>query len=98
MFIGCIETHESLKEDEWTTTLLSLDKDKILRDAFSKLASKGISSKWAKSSFPITELREECVLLMNNSSFRKELEDYWEATKLLLVPLEMFFNHDWCVR
>ena len=68
-------------------------KDEILRDAFNKLASRGVSSKWAKSSHPYTELREECVLLMNDSSFRKDLENYLASHQIIARAIEMFFNN-----
>jgi hypothetical protein len=71
----------------------SLDKDKILRNAFNKLASKGVSSKWAKSSRPFTELREECVRLMSDSSFCKDLEVYLGSHQIIARAIEMFFNH-----
>jgi hypothetical protein len=68
-----------------------LGKDEILRDAFSRLASRGVSSKWAKSSLPFTELREESVLLMNDSSFRKDLENYLVSHQIIARAIEMFF-------
>ncbi len=68
------------------------EKDKILRNAFSKLEAKGISSKWSNSSYPFTDLYEECLLLMDDHSFRKELDDYLENHKIIAHATEMFFT------
>jgi hypothetical protein len=70
----------------------STEKDEILRNAFNKLVSKGISSKWAISSRPFTEIREESILLMGDSVFRKDLEDYLRSHQILAHALKMFFT------
>jgi len=68
------------------------EKNEILRNAFNKLVFKGISSKWAISLQLFTELREESILLMNDSAFCKDLEDYLKSHQILTHALKMFFT------
>ncbi len=68
------------------------EKDEILRDAFNNLTSKGISSKWANSHHPFTELREESLSLMKDSAFCKDLEDYLKNQKIVAHAVQMFFT------
>lgn len=70
----------------------STEKDEILRNAFNKLASKGISSKWATSPQPYTLLREESILLIGDSAFCKDLEGFLISHKILTYALKMFFT------
>jgi len=70
----------------------AIEKDEIIRDAFSNLASKGISSKWANSHHPFTKLREESLSLMKDSAFWKDLEDYLKNQKIATHAVRMFFT------
>lgn len=70
----------------------SSEKDEILRGAFNKLAPKGISSRWAMSTRPFTELREESITLMGDSTFHKDLEDYLGSRQIIVHALKMFFT------
>jgi hypothetical protein len=77
-----------MKEKKYST----IEKDRIIRDAFSKLRPLGITSKWALSSHPFTEIRDECALLMADNAFVGELKDYLQRHTILLDSLEMFFT------
>jgi hypothetical protein len=73
----------------YTTT----EKDTILREAFERLANLGISAKWAKSTKPYTELREECGRLMKDADFVKDLEAYLQTHIVLSRASEMFATY-----
>ncbi len=68
------------------------EKDKILRDAFNVLASKGISSKWSASLHPFIELREESLSLMKDPVFCTDLEEYLKNQKIIAHAVKMFFT------
>jgi hypothetical protein len=68
------------------------EKDLILCNAFSKLQPVGIKSKWAISLHPFTELRDECNLLMADSAFVGELQNYLQSHAILLNAMKMFFT------
>jgi hypothetical protein len=70
----------------------AFEKDTILREAFKKLATRGISSKWSIAINPFTELRDECRLLMADSTFAKDLQIYLQSHTILRRALEMFFT------
>jgi hypothetical protein len=69
------------------------EKDTILREAFKRLATLGISSKWAESPNPYTELRKECELLMTDPDFVENLETYLQEHIVLGCASEMFFTY-----
>ena len=69
------------------------EKDTILREAFERLATLGISSKWAKSTNPYTELRKECESLMTDTSFVKDLETYLQKYIVLGRASEMLATY-----
>lgn len=68
------------------------EKDAILRRAFSKLAAQGVTSKWSTTSHPFTELRDECKLLMTDSTFVGDVQTYLQSHTIIHRALEMFFT------
>src|SRR5947209_3492145 len=52
------------------------EKDRILREAFNKLKARGVSSAWAASQNPYSEIEVECRVLMGNPDFKQLLESY----------------------
>lgn len=68
------------------------EKDTILRDAFKKLAARGITSKWSIAINPFTELRDECRLIMADPAFAENLRTYLQSHEIIHHALEMFFT------
>jgi hypothetical protein len=68
------------------------EKDVMLRGAFSKLADRGISSAWADSLHPFSDLRSECRRLMTNDIFKADLRRYLQAHATLPRAIQMFFT------
>jgi hypothetical protein len=52
------------------------EKDRILREAFGKLKARGVSSAWAASQNPYSEIEVECRVLMGNTDFQQSLATY----------------------
>jgi len=70
-----------------------LEKDQILRDAFGRLAARGISSAWTTSLQPYTLLRRECFALAGDASFQGALRTYLRIHSVLPRAMEMFFTY-----
>src|SRR3989442_15809698 len=52
------------------------ERDRILREAFAKLKARGVSSAWAASQNPYSEIEVECRVLMGNADFQQSLATY----------------------
>jgi len=68
------------------------EKDTILREAFRKLADRGITSKWSTASYPFTELRNECRSLIADPAFAIDLQKYLKSHTIIRRAVEMFFT------
>jgi hypothetical protein len=75
-----------------TTQHTAAQKDAILRDAFGKLAARGISSAWAKSPRPFSDLRDECRLIMADPVFAADLRRYLQTHSIVPRAVQMFFT------
>jgi hypothetical protein len=69
-----------------------VEKDEILRDAFSKLSSRGITSDWAITPKPFTNLRAECDKLIADPEFARELQAFLRSRTVIRRSVEMFFT------
>jgi hypothetical protein len=69
-----------------------LEKDAILCNAFTCLQARGIASAWSRSPQPFTDLKSECVLLMQDAGFRANLGTYLRAHTTLPRAVRMLFT------
>jgi hypothetical protein len=70
----------------------TLEKDMILRDAFGKLKTRGVTSAWATHAKPVTALSAEFGRLMDNEEFRSALRDYVRVHTTLPRAVQMLFT------
>jgi hypothetical protein len=68
------------------------EKNAILLNAFKCLKGRGITSAWSSSSQPFTDLRSECIRLMQDAQFREDLASYVRAHTTLQRAIQMFFT------
>jgi len=68
------------------------EKDEILREAFGKLKARGVTSAWATTRNPYSDIEVECRILMATSEFKKDLEAYLRIHTGLQRAITMFFT------
>jgi len=78
-----------MPEKRWSAS----EKDDILRKAFYNLRLRGITSDWANSPAPFTQLLNECQELMKLADFSQSVEEYLRARSVLRRSVEMFFTY-----
>ena len=69
------------------------EKDKTLSEAFASLSSLGISSAWANSLQPYSDIEDECSKITLDTFFVKGLKEYFQNNPLLSKAVEMFFTY-----
>jgi len=74
------------------TSFTAAEKDTFLLNAFSKLVNQGITSAWATTAHPFTDLRNECRQLMTDSTFVADLHAYLQRRPVIHGALSMFFT------
>ena len=68
------------------------EKDELLCNAFSELASRGIGRGWATAPKPFTDLRDECERLAADAEFARELKAFLRSRTVIRRAVQMFYT------